>query len=160
VSSARPTLTFPCGLYDRMLPLYTGDVKSDAFPLRFEAIDEPRVLFDRLVREEEFDAAEFSASEHVSRLCAKVREFVAIPAFPSRLFRHGFVAINRKTRTLANWSRCRGVSRVRYAGRSRLEPHSMSLAKVMADKQGVGESVVAKHLGGSKRLQTMRVLPN
>jgi 4,5-dihydroxyphthalate decarboxylase len=80
-----------------MVPLYAGDVRSDAFDLRFEAIDEPRVLFDRLVREKEFDSAEFSASEYVSRFCTGDREFVAIPAFPSRLFRHGFVAINRRS---------------------------------------------------------------
>jgi 4,5-dihydroxyphthalate decarboxylase len=45
---------------------------------------------------EEFDVAEFSSSEFVQRFANKQCPFVAIPVFPSRAFRHGFIAVHRK----------------------------------------------------------------
>jgi 4,5-dihydroxyphthalate decarboxylase len=89
-------LDFACGLYDRTLPLYTGEVKGEGIALNYIHLDDPRQIFDRLAGGQEFDAAEFSSSEFVSRHCAGDRELVAIPVFPSRIFRHGFVTINRR----------------------------------------------------------------
>src|ERR1041384_3536262 len=40
--------------------------------------------------------SEFSSSEFVQRFANKQCPFVAIPVFPSRAFRHGFIAIHRK----------------------------------------------------------------
>ena len=93
---AKLQLSFACGLYDRMQPLYTGDVKVDGIDLNFIAIDQPRPIFDRMAAGEEFDVAEFSSSEFVQRFANKQCPFVAIPIFPSRAFRHGFIAIHRK----------------------------------------------------------------
>ena len=93
---AKLQLSFACGLYDRMQPLYTGDVKVDGIDLNFIAIDQPRPIFDRMAAGEEFDVAEFSSSEFVQRFANKQCPFVAIPVFPSRAFRHGFIAIHRK----------------------------------------------------------------
>ena len=64
---ANVKLTLASGLYDRMLPLYTGDVKPEGIDLTFERIDEPRVIFDRLSGEGAFDVAEFSSSEFIAR---------------------------------------------------------------------------------------------
>src|SRR5262245_53244112 len=58
-------LTFACGLYDRMQPLYTGEVKPEGIDLNFIVIDQPRAIFDRMAGAEEFDVAEFSSSEFV-----------------------------------------------------------------------------------------------
>jgi 4,5-dihydroxyphthalate decarboxylase len=44
----------------------------------------------------EFDACEMSSSEVFSRYAAGRREMVAVPVFPSRVFRHGFITVNRK----------------------------------------------------------------
>ena len=93
---AKLQLSFACGLYDRMQPLYTGEVKADGIDLNFIAIDQPRPIFDRMAAGEEFDVAEFSSSEFVQRFANKQCPFVAIPIFPSRAFRHGFIAIHRK----------------------------------------------------------------
>src|SRR5437763_11188821 len=93
---ARLTLTFACGLYDRMLALYTGEVKPHGIDLNFIAMDEPRQIFDRMGKSLEFDACEMSSSEVISRLAAGRKEMVALPVFPSRVFRHGFVTVNRK----------------------------------------------------------------
>ena len=89
-------ITFACGLYDRMLALYTGEVQADGIDLNFLAIDSPRQIFDRMGRSLDFDACEMSSSEVFSRLAAGRREMVALPVFPSRVFRHGFITVNRK----------------------------------------------------------------
>jgi 4,5-dihydroxyphthalate decarboxylase len=90
-------LSFACGLYDRMQPLYTGEVKPDGIDLNFIAIDQPRPIFDRMSGGEEFDVAEYSSSEFTQRFANKQCPFVAIPVFPSIAFRMGFIAINRKS---------------------------------------------------------------
>ena len=90
-------LTFACGLYDRMQPLYTGEVKPEGIDLDFRVIEWSREIFDRMGGKQEFDAAEFSSSELISRISAGKCPFVAIPVFPSRSFRHGFICINRRS---------------------------------------------------------------
>jgi 4,5-dihydroxyphthalate decarboxylase len=89
-------ITFACGLYDRMLALYTGEVQPEGIDLNFLAIDSPREIFDRMGKSLEFDACEMSSSEVISRLAAGRNEMVALPVFPSRVFRHGFITVNRK----------------------------------------------------------------
>ena len=89
-------LSFAAGLYDRMLPLFTGDVKPEGIDLEFVRMDSPREIFDRMGGEQAFDASEFSCSEFIARRAAGDRSFVAIPVFPSRVFRHGMITINRK----------------------------------------------------------------
>src|SRR5215475_819322 len=69
-------LSFACGLYDRMQPLYTGEVKVEGIDLNFIAIDQPRPIFDRMAGGEEFDVAEFSSSEFVQRFANKQCPFV------------------------------------------------------------------------------------
>jgi 4,5-dihydroxyphthalate decarboxylase len=93
---SRLPLTFACGLYDRMLPLYTGDVRVEGVDLNFLADDNPRNIFDRMAAGLEFDLAEFSSSEYISRFVAGQCPFVAIPVFASRVFRHSFIFINKK----------------------------------------------------------------
>src|SRR5690349_24990392 len=70
-------LTFACGLYDRMLPLYTGDVRPEGIDLDFLAIDSPREIFDRMAGSQAFDASEMSISEMITRISAKQCPFVA-----------------------------------------------------------------------------------
>lgn len=89
-------ITFACGLYDRMLPLQTGEIKPDGIDLNFLVMDNPREIFDRMSNRLEFDACEMSSSELVSRFVANKCPFVALPVFASRVFRHGFIVVNRK----------------------------------------------------------------
>jgi 4,5-dihydroxyphthalate decarboxylase len=93
----RLQLSFACGLYDRMLALYTGEVKPAGIDLNFIAIDQPRPIFDRMSGGQEFDIAEYSSSEFVQRFANGECPFVAIPVFPSIAFRLGFIAVNRKS---------------------------------------------------------------
>lgn len=89
-------LTFACGLYDRMLALYTGEVQVEGVDLNFIVEDNPRSIFDRMAGGLEFDVSEFSSSEYISRYVANECPFVAIPVFASRVFRHGFIFVNRR----------------------------------------------------------------
>ena len=90
-------LSFACGLYDRMQPLYTGEVTPDGIDLNFIAIDQPRPIFDRMSGGQEFDVAEYSLSEFTQRFTRNECPFVAIPVFPSIAFRMGYIAINKKS---------------------------------------------------------------
>src|SRR3954466_11583693 len=89
-------LTFACGLYDRMLALYTGEVQAEGIDLDFIAIDDPRQIFDRMGKNLEFDACEMSSSEVIDRRAAGGCERVALPVVPPRVFRHGFITDSRK----------------------------------------------------------------
>jgi 4,5-dihydroxyphthalate decarboxylase len=80
-----------------MLALYTGEVKPRGIDLTFLVNNEPRDIFDRMGGHLEFDVAEMSSSEYISRLGAGNCPFVALPVFASRVFRHSFIAINRKS---------------------------------------------------------------
>jgi 4,5-dihydroxyphthalate decarboxylase len=92
---SRPRLSLACGYYDRTEPLRTGEVKLDGIDLDFRALDNPREIFDRMGGKQEFDVAEFSSSEFISRLARGDCPFVALPIFPSRVFRHGYIYINK-----------------------------------------------------------------
>ncbi|OGA04561.1 MAG: hypothetical protein A3H35_17515 [Betaproteobacteria bacterium RIFCSPLOWO2_02_FULL_62_17] len=87
-------VTFACGLYDRMLSLYTREVEPEGIDLNYIAMDSVRDIFDRMGARQEYDVAEMSSSEYISHLCAGNCPFVAIPVFPSRMFRHSFISIN------------------------------------------------------------------
>jgi 4,5-dihydroxyphthalate decarboxylase len=91
--SALP-ISFASAAYDRMVPLLSGEVRPAGIDLNFIPIASPRETFDRMAGGREFDAAEFSSSEFISRMSAGTCSFVALPVFPSRMFRHGFITVN------------------------------------------------------------------
>jgi 4,5-dihydroxyphthalate decarboxylase len=92
--TSRVSLTFACGPYDRTLALEKGDVRAAGIDLNFITVDHPRDVFDRMAGGHEFDACEMSASEYICQYAAGERHFSAIPVFPSRAFRHSFIAVN------------------------------------------------------------------
>ena len=93
---SRLTLSLACGYYDRTDALRTGDVKVEDIDLDFILLSNPREIFDRMGGKAEFDVAEFSSSETISRMAKGDKTFVALPVFPSRVFRHGYIYINKK----------------------------------------------------------------
>lgn len=90
------TLTFACGPYDRMEPLRTGEIKPEGIALDYIPIQAPREIFDRMVGKREFAMSELSLSEFVAQSARGDCPFVALPVFPSKAFRHGFICINRQ----------------------------------------------------------------
>ena len=90
-------MSFASAQYDRMIALCTGEVKPEGIDLNFITINHPRDIFDRMMGGREFDASEMSSSEYITRYVAGERDFIAIPVFPSRAFRHSFIAVNDRT---------------------------------------------------------------
>jgi 4,5-dihydroxyphthalate decarboxylase len=88
-------LTFACGPYDRMEALRTGVIGVEGIDLNYLNIQGPREIFDRMVGGQEFDLSELSSSEFISQTGAGKCPFVALPVFPSKAFRHGFICVNR-----------------------------------------------------------------
>jgi len=89
------SVTFGCGLYDRMVPLYSGEVKPEGIDLTFVPVDVPSDVFTRMF-EGEFQAGEMSSSDYLRRTSAGNCPFVAILVFPSRVFRHSMICVNRR----------------------------------------------------------------
>ncbi|KAL1846423.1 hypothetical protein Plec18170_009149 [Paecilomyces lecythidis] len=87
-------LTFACGSYDRMDAITKGEIQPADIDLNYIPINNPRDIFDRMIGGNEFDASEMSLSEYICRYADGERDLVAIPVFPSRAFRHGYITIN------------------------------------------------------------------
>jgi 4,5-dihydroxyphthalate decarboxylase len=91
-------ITLACGPYDRTRALADGRVTVAGADLRYITLD-PEEVFFRMVTHGEFDVSEMSmATFHVIRgnaaAAGQPAPFVAIPVFPSRMFRHTSVYVN------------------------------------------------------------------
>jgi len=73
-----------------------GSVSVEGVDLTCITLKSGRDVFDRMVGGSEFDVAELSASEFISLAGAGDRRFVALPVFPSRVFRHGYIFVNTR----------------------------------------------------------------
>jgi hypothetical protein len=93
---SRLALTFACCRYDRMEAIREGDVVPEGIDLNCITLRSGREIFDRMVGGREFDVAELSASEFISLMGRGDCPFVALPVFPSRVFRHGYVFVNTR----------------------------------------------------------------
>jgi 4,5-dihydroxyphthalate decarboxylase len=86
-------LTLACGDYEITRPLKDGTVRPDGIDLKVvTAMDSPTRHW-RFLRNREFDIAEVSSSSYIAARDNGL-PFRAIPVFPHRRFRHGFVFIN------------------------------------------------------------------
>ena len=80
-------LTIACGRYDRTQALIDGRVKVEGVDeLTYLAL-RPGETFWRMLNHEEFDASEMSLSSYTLLRSEGDTRFIAIPVFPSRVFR-------------------------------------------------------------------------
>jgi 4,5-dihydroxyphthalate decarboxylase len=89
----RRQLVLACDDYDRTRGLADGSVPVPGVDLTVLRLPVEETFF-RMLRYREFDAAEMSLSAYVLSLADPERPFVAIPVFPSRLFRHSAIYVN------------------------------------------------------------------
>ncbi len=94
---SRLTVTLAAGPYDRTEALRDGTVRPEGMELVYVALEEPPEAFLRGLAGE-FDAFEFSCSLYFSRRAAGDLPFVALPVFPSRMFRHGYAFVRADAR--------------------------------------------------------------
>jgi len=91
------SLSLACWGYDRVAAIKDGAV-------RIEGVDHLAFLdlrveetFFRQLRFKEFDISEMSLSSYTLSLDSPDRPFVALPIFPSRMFRHQSIYVNTKS---------------------------------------------------------------
>ena len=83
-------MTMACGRYDRTQPLIDGRVEPEGVDLTFIPL-RPGETFWRMLNHGEFDASEMSLSSYTILRSEGDTRFIAIPVFPSRVFRHSAV---------------------------------------------------------------------
>ena len=86
-------MALACWNYDRTSALIDGRVQPEGIDLTYLSLPVEETFF-RMLRYREFEAAEMSLSSYVLSLFSAEPPFVAIPVFPSRLFRHSCIFIN------------------------------------------------------------------
>jgi 4,5-dihydroxyphthalate decarboxylase len=81
------SLSVSCQRYDRVRALVEGRVRIEGCRANFIALG-PEEAFFRAFRHGEFDVSELSFSSYLMTLDRGDPEYVALPVFPSRMFRH------------------------------------------------------------------------
>lgn len=80
-------LSVAIGDYDRTRPLVDGTVPVEGVDPTYMRLS-PEEIFFRSFRNGEFDICEMSASSYVVSLAKGTANYIAVPVFPSRAFRH------------------------------------------------------------------------
>lgn len=86
-------LSLACGPYDRTQALIDGTIRPEGIELNYIAL-QPAEIFWRQLQYGEFDACEMSLSNYTMLTSRGDAPYVAIPVYPSRVFRHGYFFIN------------------------------------------------------------------
>ena len=86
-------MSLGCWDYDRTRALMDGSVQPQGIDLNYLNMPVEETFF-RMLRHQEFDAAEMSLSSYTVSMFKPQRPFVAIPVFPSRFFRHSCIYVN------------------------------------------------------------------
>jgi 4,5-dihydroxyphthalate decarboxylase len=89
-------INLACWDYDRTRALLDGRIAPNGVDLNYLAMG-PEETFFRMLKHEEFDASEMSLSSYTLSLQEERRRFIAIPAFPSRIFRHSCIYVSAKS---------------------------------------------------------------
>ena len=90
---ARLNLSLACGPYDRTQALIDGTICPEGIELNYIQL-QPAEIFWRQLQYGEFDVCEMSLSNYTMLASKPEQPFIAIPVFPSRVFRHGYFFIN------------------------------------------------------------------
>ena len=89
-------LSLGCWNYDRTRGLLEGRIQPDGIDLTYLNMPVEETFF-RMLRHQEFDVAEMSLSSYAVSLFKEQKNFIAIPVFPSRFFRHSCIYVNTKS---------------------------------------------------------------
>jgi 4,5-dihydroxyphthalate decarboxylase len=85
---AHEPLVLACRYYDRTVPFLTGEVQVDG--VRVVEVPQVADIFAGMYRGD-FDISEMSLGELAYFTSRGLNEYLAVPIFPYRMFRHGFV---------------------------------------------------------------------
>jgi 4,5-dihydroxyphthalate decarboxylase len=87
------SLVLACWDYDRTRALADGRVKAEGIELTYLPLGMPESFF-RMLRHGEFHVSEMSLSWYSRTVTSSPRPFIAIPVFPSRMFRHSSIYVH------------------------------------------------------------------
>ena len=80
--------------YDRTRALTDGTVKIDGVDASFESAQIVSEIFERMIRQREFDVSELGLTYYLRTLDFDDPPFIALPVFPNRCFRHSAIFVN------------------------------------------------------------------
>jgi 4,5-dihydroxyphthalate decarboxylase len=89
----RIQLSLACGDYDINRALIDGDVVAQGVDLSVITAPSPQRHW-RMIRNAEFDVCEFSLGSYITAHDRGEWPVIAIPAFPHRRFRHGYIFVH------------------------------------------------------------------
>jgi 4,5-dihydroxyphthalate decarboxylase len=139
-------LTLACWNYDRTRALLEDRIRPEGIDLTYLSLPVEETFF-RMLRHQDFDVAEMSLSSYVMSLFRPEPPFVAIPVFPSRVFRHSCIFVNEGS----------GITRpADLRGRRIGTPEYQMTAAVwirgiLADDHGVGVESATYLTGGQEQ---------
>lgn len=90
---AKLRLTIACGNYDRTRALMDKTIEPEGIDLNYIPLVAGETFW-RMLNNEEFDASEMSLSSYTNLRSQGDNRFIALPIFPSRIFRHSCVYIS------------------------------------------------------------------
>ena len=131
-----------CVATDRSRPISNEDVKSDKYEFDFH-FGEPEELFRIALQEARYDITELSMGSHITKTARGDSEYIGIPVFPSRAFRHSgiFIRSDRNIKSLADLEGKRvGVPEFQQTA-------GIWLRGIMADEYGVKSDKVEWKVG-------------
>jgi 4,5-dihydroxyphthalate decarboxylase len=143
---SRLRLSLGCWNYDRTRALLEGRIQPEGIDLTYLSMPVEETFF-RMLRHQEFDVAEMSLSSYTVSLFKERQDFIAIPVFPSRFFRHSCIYVNAKS----------GIKEPRdLIGRKIGNPEYQMTAPVwirgiLQDEYGVGVETQTYYQGGEEQ---------
>src|ERR1700759_5174558 len=87
-------ITVACGRYDRTSAIRDGRVNVEGCAVTYLPLY-PEEIFFRAFRYQEFDVSEISFSSFIRTVAAGTSDYIGIPAFVSRIFRHSGIYIRK-----------------------------------------------------------------
>jgi len=87
-----PDISLACWDYDRALPVLDGRIGVEGFTVRSE-IAPPGKLFPLAVGDAPYDVTELSFASYVIQMSRGTCNYIGIPVFLSRAFRHGAIYV-------------------------------------------------------------------
>jgi 4,5-dihydroxyphthalate decarboxylase len=139
-------ISFATTVTDRSRPILEGRVPIEGCEVT-PTTGEPEDLFGRALRDREFDVTELSLSSYLVVVGRDSSPYIAVPAFPSRAFRHSAVYVHAAS----------GIDRAEdLAGRTVGTPEFQQTAAlwvrgILADRHGVPPSAIRWRSGGLER---------
>ena len=139
-------ISLACTVTDRTRPILDGRVAIDGCDVH-SITGEPEDLFARALRDEEFDVTELSLSSYLIVTARGTSSYVAVPAFPSRAFRHAAVYV----RTDRGIDRPEDLVGATVGVPEYQQTVGLWIRGILADRHGVPPSEIRWRSGGLER---------